>query len=616
MTLKTKVSLSLVFLFSIILALGGMSVYYLNRLSEDSQAILKDNYISLEFASNMQKALSVLNYHSKPDKDVLTDFEENMSKQEHNITEVGEQEATTVLRRDFNRLQTGTVDSLTISRIRQSLFTLDDLNRQAIMRKSDTAKETAKDALLWLAFVGTLCFLIVFSFVVNIPSYIANPVRELTRGIKQIASRNFEERLHIGSSDEFGELARSFNSMAQKLDEYEHSSLARVLFAKKRIDTLVQIMDDAIIGLDEKRFILFVNPVASRLLGVEEGKLVGKYAPDVASTNDLMRTLIQDIMLDEAGNTGSALRNSSGKDAPSALLKIYDPAPNGANGKGLSSSGLSNPGKESYFTKQTQSVEVTPTGEQQPVQAGYVIVLQNVTSYKELDLAKTNFIATVSHELKTPISAIKMSLTLLRDERVGSLNEEQQQLVANVRDNAERLLKITGELTNMAQVESGQIHLQVHAVAPAELVQVALDALRTQAEQKRIRFNLTLPTDLPLVKADLEKASWVLINFLSNAVRHSPEDNLIDISAQTIDSQVEFVVRDYGPGLRPEHRERVFERYFRAPTAGNSHTDGQLSGTGLGLAISKEFIQSMGGKIGLHNEVVPGAAFYFCLAIA
>ena len=610
MTLKTKISLSLVFLFGIILVLGGMSTYYLNRLSDDSQAILKDNYISLEFASNMQKAVVSLNNRDTLDRDALGDFEENLAKQERNITEVGEREATTALRREFNRLRGGATDSLTISRIRQSLFTLDDLNRQAIARKSDTAKETAKDALVWLAFVGTLCFLIVVSFVVNIPSYIANPVRELTQGIKQIASRNFEERLHVRSSDEFGELARSFNSMAQKLDEYEHSNLARVLFAKKRIDTLVQIMNDAIIGLDEKRFILFVNPVASRLLGVEESQLVGKYAPDVASTNDLMRTLIQDIMLENTGLDGIGLSNSVDTEGLGAVLKIYDPTPPGGNGEGPSSRTSARPGKESYFTKQIQTVEVTPTGEQQSVQAGYVIVLQNVTSYKELDLAKTNFIATVSHELKTPISAIKMSLKLLGDERIGPLNDEQRQLATSVGDNADRLLKITGELLNMAQVESGQIQLQVHSVAPNQLVQVATDALRAQAEQKHIRFSITMPTDLSLVKADTDKASWVLINFLSNAVRHSPNNTPIDISARQVGSQVEFTVRDYGPGLRPEHRDRVFDRYFRAPGL-----NGQLSGTGLGLAISKEFIQSMGGEVGLHDEVSPGAAFYFRLAI-
>ena len=595
MTLKSKISFSLVFLFSIILVLGGLAAFYLNRLSDDSKAILTDNYISLEFVSNMQKALNTLT-----DPDALTDFEANLKKEEANITEVGEQQATNAVRREFTRLRGGATDPVTINRIRQNLFIIDDLNRQAIARKSETAAGTAKDGLFWLAAVGTLIFLIVFSFVINVPNYIANPLRELTRGIKQVASRNFEERLNFRSSDEFGELARSFNGMAQKLDEFEHSNLARILFEKKRIDTLIQIMSDGIIGLDQNKYVLFINQVASRLLGLSEADLVGKYAPDVAAHNDLMRTLIQDVVAPAKGPT--FIPQPTPVNEPT-LLKIYDGD------------------KESYFNRQTQPVDITRTGDTQTVRAGYVIVLKNVTSYKELDLAKTNFIATVSHELKTPISSIKMSLKLLDDQRIGGfqvkdvelvdpwrLNNEQKELVTHLRNDADRLLTITGELLNMAQVESGQIQLNLQPVTPGDIVDYAVNALQVTAEQRRIMLQIDLPANLPQVRADPEKASWVLVNFLSNAVRHSPDEGRIEVSALPVQQGVEFRVRDYGAGIRPEHRHRVFDRYFRAPGSG-----GQASGTGLGLAISSEFIQSMNGQIGLDTTVTNGASFWFTL---
>ena len=587
MTLKAKISAALAFLFAIILLLGGLSAFYLQRLSDDSQAILKDNYISLEFVSNMQKAVA-----DPTDPDALNDFETNLKKQEANVTEVGEQEATNAVRREFNRLKAeNRADGATLSRIQQNLFRINDLNRQAIVRKNETAKQTATDALLWLAVVGTLSVLILLSFIVNFPGYIASPLRELTRGIKQVASRNFEERLHFKSSDEFGELARSFNSMAQKLDEYEHSSLARVLFEKRRIDTLIQIMNEGIIGLDENRRILFANPVVCRLLGVQQAQITGKYAPDVAASNDLMRTLIQPLM------TGTMPATED-----RALLKIYDE------------------GRENYFNKRIHTVDVTRTGEEQSQVAGYVIVLENITSYKELDLAKTNFIATVSHELKTPLSSIKMSLKLLDDNRVGQLNDEQKQLVGNVRNDADRLLNLTGELLNMAQVESGQIQLNLQPVSPTEIVNYATSALRTQADQKHLRIDLSIPGDLPPVQADPDKASWVLINFLSNAVRHSPDDASIDVSARKVDSFIEFRVRDHGAGIRPEHQDRVFDRYFKAAAVGQSYGNGQTSeaspgGTGLGLAISSEFIKSMNGQIGLDTGVIDGAAFWFRLAV-
>ena len=583
MTIKTKIASALTFLFAIVLLIGGLGAYYLNQLSDDSQAILKDNYISLEYAGNMQKALSDLS-----DPNALVTFEENLKKQQANVTEVGEREVTSTLNREFDRLRKGMRDSATVYRIRQALFQIDDLNRRGIVRKNEVARQTAKDALRWLAVVGTLSILILFSFIINFPGYVANPLRELTRGIRQITKRNFEERLHFKSSDEFGELARSFNSMAQKLDEYEHSNLARVLFEKQRIDTLIHTMNEGIIGLDENRRVLFANPVACRLLGTDETSLMGRYAPDVAATNDLMRTLIQDIMDDQEPDSERG-----------SLLKIFDN------------------GKENYFNRRTHMVAVTRTGEEQPQRAGYVVVLENITSFKELDLAKTNFIATVSHELKTPLSSVKMSLKLLEDARVGSLNAEQQALLNNIRADADRLLNLTGELLNMAQVESGQIQLKLQPVAPADVVQYAVNALRVQAEQKGLHVTLNVPTDLPTVTADPDKASWVLINFLSNAVRHSPDESTIDVQvAKLDDDKVEFRVRDHGSGIRPEHQLRVFDRYFKASGGWAIPQNGQSGGTGLGLAISSEFIQSMHGEIGLDTSVTDGAAFYFRLPIS
>ncbi|MEZ0541944.1 sensor histidine kinase [Fibrella arboris] len=582
MNLQSKIFLALAFLFAIILLMGGLGGYYLNQLANDSQAILQDNYVSFEYSSRMQRALPRL-----PEPEAVADFERNLKKQEGNITEVGEAEATATLRREFDQYRKGSADEATRQRMLQTLFQLDDINGQAMVRKNEIAKQTADDALVWLAVVGTVCFLIVLSFTINFPAYIARPLRELTQGIKQVTNRNFEERLHVQSSDEFGELARSFNRMAEKLDEYEHSNLARILFEKKRIETLIQVMSDGIVGLDQNRYILFVNQVASRLLGLSEAELLGKYAPDIAAANDLMRTLIQDVM-----PPLQRTRNAQNDAGASGLLKIYDGD------------------KESYFSRQTQPVDIVRTGDEQAVRAGYVIVLKNVTSYKELDLAKTNFIATVSHELKTPISSIKMSLKLLDDQRIGGLNDEQKELIANVRDDADRLLAITGELLNMAQVESGQIQLNLQPVAPADIVSYAVNALRVSASQRQIRLQVTLPAVLPQVRTDPDKASWVLVNFLSNAVRHSPDEGQIEVSAKAGKQGVEFRVRDHGAGIRPEHRDRVFDRYFRAPGS-----NGQASGTGLGLAISSEFIQSMNGQIGLDTRVTDGAAFWFTLPV-
>ena len=146
---------------------------------------------------------------------------------------------------------------------------------------------------------------------------------------------------------------------------------------------------------------------------------------------------------------------------------------------------------------------------------------------KRLDIAKTNFIATISHELKTPISSIKMSAKLLEDDRIGDLNSEQKKFISNIKEDTQRLLAITGELLDLAQVETGNIKLTKQLVEPYSIIAYANKALKVQAEQKKITIKIICPSILPKVNCDLEKTAWVLVNFLSNAIRHSTENSEI-----------------------------------------------------------------------------------------
>ncbi len=562
--IKTKLSLGLILLFIVIILVGIVGIYSINRLASDSQAILKANYESLQFAKNMQQALD--NFE-KNDSSTVKKFEENLSAQENNITEIGEKEITKDLRNQFEQLKHSEKSTKVINTIRSLIYQMADLNMNAIVRKSNEAQQTADKAKMYLAIIGTLAFLISFSFLLNFPGYIANPIRQLTEGIKEISNKNYSQRIHLKKGDEFGELAEAFNSMAEKLDDYENSNLAKIIFEKKRIDTIINNMKDPIIGFDEKKNILFANSAAIRVLGIEEKDLIGKYAPDVALKNDLIRNLL---------NTESGI----------APLKIY--ADN----------------KESYFSKEVLQI----MSEEQHI--GEVIMLKNITQFKELDLAKTNFIATVSHELKTPISSIKMSLKLLEDERIGTINEEQRKLITHIKDDSQRLLKITGELLDLAQVESGNIQLHKEPVEPKAIIDYAYNALRVQAEQKQISIEINYDKDLPKVNCDREKTAWVMVNFLSNAIRYTPEKSKIIIEARKENSNVIFSVKDSGKGIDAKHKDRVFEKFYQVP-----NTETGKTGTGLGLAISKDFITAQGGKIWMESEMGEGSKFYFSLGM-
>jgi PAS domain S-box-containing protein len=561
--LKTKLSLGLVFLFIVIVLFGVLGLFYINQLSKEGRQVLENNQESLLYCNRMLQSLEDL----RTQKDAMDIFKDNLKRQQGNITEIGEKEATDELTKNFNEMLVDPRDSSNYIDIRRSIYKIQDLNEQAILRKNTIAQHTADGAANVLTMLFTILTLVSFTFIFNLPGIISGPISSLSEGILAIAGKNYKKRIYLKQGDEFGDLANAFNIMAGKLDEYESSNLAKIKFEKSRIETIINQMRDGIIGLDEKRNILFLNAVSEKLLGLKEAEIIGQYAPDIAVKNDLMRTLLQD-------------------DPDKKDLKIF--ADN----------------KESYFSKDV--LDVTNNTEV----IGQVIVLRNITPFHELNEAKTNFIATVSHELKTPISSIKMSAQLLTDLRVGELNGEQQELIRSITDDADRLLKITGELLNMSQVETGNIQLKLQAADPAKIVDQAIQAVTFQAQQKGIRIQSSVAEDLPLIQADVEKTSWVLINFLTNAIKFSPDQSGVEVSAYRRQDKVEFLVTDHGRGIDEKYLPRIFERYFMVP---GSH---DRNGTGLGLSISKEFIEAQGGRIWVSSQLGAGSRFGFTLTAA
>jgi signal transduction histidine kinase len=556
-TIKTKLIFGLVFLFIVIICFGSLGIFSVKRLSSDAGMILKDNHISVEFCSHMLKALDGL----PEDTSQLADFEHNLVLQERNITEPGEQKATMELRALFNTLKQSPASFTDYKQLRKAIFRVEDINQAAIIHKNVVAADTATKATLWLTIIVTLLSLVAFTFVLNFPSIISRPIRILAEGITEIANKNYSKRIHLDQKDEFGILAETFNAMAEKLDEYEHSNLAEIKMEKSRIDAIINKMNNGIIGLDEQRRILFFNSEAERLFSLKENEIVGKAASDIALINDLFKT----VLLND--------NNQS--------LKIF----------------VNN--KESYFDQESIRVQ-TDTGV-----GGQVIILKNVTLFRELDAAKTNFIATISHELKTPLFSVKMGTQLLEDDRIGQLNDDQREILQSLKNNTERLLSITGELLNHSQLETGQIQLKKENTPPAIIVQKAIQAVEQYAAKNNISFNTSIPPQLPPLLIDEDKTTWVLINLLSNAIKYSPAGSSVEVRITNHDGILAFAVKDKGIGIEEKFQQQVFDKYFKVP--GSADT----SGTGLGLSISKEFIEAQGGKIWVSSNFGEGATFGF-----
>lgn len=573
MRIKTKLNLGVGLLFLMIIILSLVSGYSVFLIKADTENILKANYNTLEYSRNMILSLDEIKMNN--DNKIHT-FKEYLEKQTQNVTEPGEKEATASLEKSFALLEKNGSNEAVKTQIRQDIFAIMKLNLDAIKQKSDIAKHTAETANLWIAIVGTLCFLIAFNLLVNLPNNIANPIKELTQSIKEIANKNYSERVHFTSHNEYGDLAKSFNTMAQKLQEYNDSNLYKLFFEKKRLETLINNMHDPIIGLDNEGVILFVNDEALKIIGMKSEDVIGKSASTLALSNDLIRSLIL-----------KELATDSQKKQP---MKIFAH------------------GKESYFDKEKINITITPTGEEKEINIGDVIILRNITLFKELDFAKTNFIATVSHELKTPIASIKLSLQLLQNTKTGDMNDDQKQLVESIKDDSQRLLKITGELLNLSQLETGNIQLNIEKSNPYAIVNYATEAVKVQADQKQIKLVIDANENLQNVKADSEKTGWVLINYLSNAITYSSEKSTIIIKLKEENDQIVFQVIDTGKGIDARYKDKVFDKYFQIPGS-------QKSGTGLGLAISKEFIEAQNGVIGVESNLGLGSTFWFSLKV-
>ena len=579
MKVKSKLRLGFGFLFLIVLFFGIVSLFYIYNISDSAKVILKNNYESLSFAREMR---AVLDENKLPlNAKALGEFDRQLALQEKNITEKGEKEATVALRKTFKTLQSsagaGPESEAAVYHARSLLREIEALNMHAIVRKNEAAQASVNKATLLLGITATITFLILFSFTVNFPGFIADPLRKVVDGIREISRKNYNQHLDFSADDEFADVAAAFNEMSGRLMDWENSNLATVLSEKQRIETIIEQMQDAIIGLNEKQEILFINQVAENILNLKEQKLVGQPASKFTATNDLFKSIVEN--------------------------------------EALKSFKIALDGKESYFQLDSREI-VIPNLDNKPNDVlnfgsrsvGRVYVLRNITEFKERDEAKTNFIATISHELKTPISSIKMSLKLLQDQRIGPVNPQQSELMGHINEDSDRLLKITSELLDLSQVETGNIQLNFVSSDPLDIVNYALNSVRFAAEQKGINIKISAPDSLPKVYVDMEKTAWVLVNFLSNALRYSGEKSKVLIELKEKDRQVIFGVRDFGKGIDEQYQKRLFERYFQVPTDGQNK-----SGSGLGLAISKDFIEAQQGKIWVESAIGEGSTFCFAL---
>ncbi|HEX8428179.1 ATP-binding protein [Hymenobacter sp.] len=613
MNLKTKITLGFLAVLLLLGGVGAYTLYSIQRLGQTTQGVLEDNFYSVQLGHQMVASLDTLSrlqqqryvggtipagYDARVARE-LRQFQQLLTREAGNVTEKGEQSMVDNLTRNLDDLQLLLDPESTeprtaafyLSRIlpkeqqlRHETARMVGLNMAVISRKNEAAHKTATQVQRYTLSMLVFSGIIMLFFVLSVPESAVTPLRKLSASIDHAANQDFTASIPVEGHDEFAAVGRSFNRMLVQLQGYRTSTLAELMAERNRVASIVDTLDEGLLLIDQNRRLIVVNPVASALLDVPSEKLVGRRADEVAAENDLFREMLRHL------------------DVPAPKREQQTPLLT-----------IAQQGEEAYYRLSVHDVVSFNEALDKKEFVGSILTLRNISEFKKLDQAKSNFLATVSHELKTPLSSINFSLKLLQNGKVGPLNAEQQNIVLTLKQENQRLLKLVGELIDVSRLESGNIQLNFQPSQVHDIMQFAADTIQLQLKPKQLRLALEAPGDLPPVRADIEKTTWVLLNLLANAIRYSPEQEQIRIYATLAPDgqQVQVSVQDSGPGIAPQYQEKIFQRFVQIPDK-----NGYKGGSGLGLSIAREFITSQGGQLWVNSELGAGSTFIFTLPVA
>ena len=592
MSTKARIALGIAFLLTVIAVLGALGVYHLQAIERRNAEVYRDHFLQLTTTEQAIRELNELSTALLSEDVELTEraisrFEESLlvalpNRDSVAVVDVAADYLIRRLDRDVAnllvRLRERDADGmlrdasrasairliLEINGALHSLFTQDE--RAVAFAFRDNQRTTAA-AQRQMIVLGAVCVLFALGVLVWLPTYVAEPLERFANSIQDIARGNYKTRLPVDRSDEFGRLAVSFNMMAARLDDASAQNLADVIASRNRLTTLVNQLDELILGIDRDRVIVFLNRPMEEYLGLEAESALGQYMPDLALAKPRLQQLFEPIAL------GDGVQPE-----PFAVTR-----PDGS---------------QAYFQERVVTLAADAAGEP----SGYIILLRDVTDFAERSNRQSDFLATLSHEMKTPVAAIEMCLNLLGDERIGTLDEGQRELADVMRENNQRLLRMVNEVLQLSQNEAGEVQLNIERVNLPRLLAETEAEIRPLLAGKDLRVETSTPADLYSVEADGERLRWVVRNLLTNAIRYAPAASAIEVDVRNVAGGVRLSVADRGPGVPADQREAIFRKYRRA-------SGDKTVGTGLGLTISREYVAAHGGRLYVDEDYTEGARF-------
>jgi two-component system, NtrC family, sensor histidine kinase KinB len=416
------------------------------------------------------------------------------------------------------------------------------------------------------ALVGGILLSLFLSY--RLARSLLQPIRMLTASATALGEGNLDRDVPVTSRDEIGELAKAFNTMAAKLRAYREATAAKVVKAQRTMEATLASTPDPLIIVDRDAAVVVRNPAAEALTASSE--LGSGFPPELSEK------------LNQVLSSG----------------QHYIPT-----------------GYDQVITLHVERAErhylprILAIGDQLTGFGGAAMILQDVTKFRLLDDAKSNLVGTVSHELKTPLTSLRMAIYLLLEQNLGALSRQQKELLEGARDDADRLIRILNDILDLARLESGVASLRFRHVPIRALLQDMIREIKPIVDAAEQSVQLNVAEELSDISVDPERIRHVFINLLANASKYSPSESVITLYA--VPDQpgfVRFGVRDQGPGIPEDSVPYIFEKFYRVP--------GQTKkGAGLGLTIAREIVVAHGGTIGCSSRLGEGSDFYFVLPV-
>ncbi|MBY0527252.1 MAG: HAMP domain-containing protein [Gemmataceae bacterium] len=611
-SLRWRILATLVPLLLLLAIQGAGGAILLYRLSGHIDAILRENYRSVVYMERLNEALERIDSSFKF---ALADredqgrkqyeanwvaFDENLRLEQENITLPGEADLVDQLaqlsqayrkqgkafyarpsgdserKHDYfgGKDRPGLLDRF--NEIKEVSAQILRINQQNMGDASQEAKDTAAASLSWFALGMAATVLLAGLLTWHTVYTILHPIRAVTSSALGISAGNLDQLVPAVSNDELGQLAIAFNLMARHLRDFRQSQSHQLLRAQRTSQATIDSFPDAVLVIDAEGEVEMANPAARRLLGAIP-KQQGQAAAGLWQPPEPLRQPLADAL---QGSTDYL---------PEGFDRVILLGPNG---------------QECAVLPRIMTIR-DPYGHT----LGAAVVLHDVTRLRLLDQVKSNLVATASHELKTPLTSVRLAVHLLLEETVGPLSPKQTELLIDARENCERLLAMVNNLLDLARLEQGWQQLAIQPEAPTTLLQAAADAIRPRADDMGIDIAVEVPSGLPALSVDTERIKHALGNLLDNALTYTERGGRVTLSAAADGEAVVLTVADTGCGIPPEYLPHVFDKFFRVP--GQSR-----GGTGLGLAIVHEVVVAHTGSVSCESRPGEGTAFRLRLPAA